>query len=240
MDRIARRTPIHRLHATAGAVFASLGEVCVVERYDGNQEFERAARLALADLSTHPRMGVRGPRSVEWLESLGMRVPSEPNRGTRQDDGTVALRLSQQEFMVLPPIVPPPGWQASFSMSHERARHEGVFLLPRSESHGWLVLTGELAPEVLAKLCGVDMRLRKFANGTVAQTSVARIDGVVARSDLGTTPCFSILSDACSTEYLWGCLLDSMQELDGAPVGVEALARHANSPYQTMSSRKSV
>jgi len=210
-----------------------------VAGYGRTDEEACVAHLALADLSTHPRIGVRGPGSVGWLGSLGMRVPPGPNSGVQQEDGTVALRLSSEDFMLLSPIVPSSGWQATLSLPRAQARHLSVYMLPRAESHGWFALAGALAHEVLAKLCSIDLRVLKFVNGAVAQTSIARVDGVVARSDLVLTPCFHLLCDSSYTEYLWSCLLDAMKEFAGARVGVEALARHAGCSYQTLP-RKSI
>jgi sarcosine oxidase subunit gamma len=67
------------------------------------------------------------------------------------------------------------------------------------------------------------MRTHKFAGHEIAQTSLARVNAIILRNDLATTPCFFILSDVTSTEYLWDALLDAMVEFEGSPVGIEAL-----------------
>ena len=95
--------------------------------------------------------------------------------------------------------------------------------MPRAHSHCWLALTGRHTAEMLAKVCGVDMRTHKFADGNVAQTSIARLNGILIRNDLGDTTAFYLLADCASADYLWPCLLDAMDEFDGAPVGLEAL-----------------
>jgi sarcosine oxidase subunit gamma len=76
---------------------------------------------------------------------------------------------------------------------------------------------------MFSKICGVDLRTHKFAQGQIAQTSVAKINAVVVRHDLGTTPCFYIFSDIASTEFLWDCLLDAMEEHQGVAIGVAAI-----------------
>src|SRR5262249_57341388 len=97
----------------------------------------------------------------------------------------------------------------------------------RAESQAWFGVTGEQAPAMCAKICGVDLRLHRFAAGAVAQTSVAKMSAFVIRADLGGTPAFHLLADSASALYLWTCVLDAMAEFDGAPVGWSALRKSA-------------
>jgi hypothetical protein len=55
--------------------------------------------------------------------------------------------------------------------------------VPRADSHLWFLLTGGLVPEMLAKLCGIDLRPHKFAPLAVAQTQAARISVIIACDD---------------------------------------------------------
>jgi sarcosine oxidase subunit gamma len=91
--------------------------------------------------------------------------------------------------------------------------------MPRAESHAWFLVTGERAPGMFAKICGVDLRPHRFAIGAIAQTSLAKMSAIVIRADLGEVPAYHVLADSASAEYLWGCLLDAMAEFAGAPVG---------------------
>ena len=49
--------------------------------------------------------------------------------------------------------------------------------VPRADSHCWFALSGLHAAEMFAKICGVDLRAHRFAEGAIAQTSVARMTG---------------------------------------------------------------
>jgi sarcosine oxidase subunit gamma len=99
--------------------------------------------------------------------------------------------------------------------------------MPRAESHAWFIVAGERAPAMFAKLCGVDLRPHRFALGSIAQTSLAKMSAIVIRADLGDAPAFHVLADSASAEYLWGCLVDAMAEFAGAPVGWAAVRRLA-------------
>ncbi|MNL54192.1 Sarcosine oxidase, gamma subunit family [compost metagenome] len=96
-------------------------------------------------------------------------------------------------------------------------------MLPREDSHGWLQLSGVFVAEVMAKLCGVDLRSQAFAPGAVAQTSAARINVIVISMGSKATPAFQILFDRASLDYFKGALMDAMGEFGGTVVGTEAL-----------------
>jgi sarcosine oxidase subunit gamma len=76
---------------------------------------------------------------------------------------------------------------------------------------------------MLAKLCGVDLADESFSDGSVAQTSLARLSAIVIRNDFGSGIAFSILADSASAEYLWDCLIDAMDEFSGSICGIESL-----------------
>ena len=48
------------------------------------------------------------------------------------------------------------------------------------------------------------------------------MNAIVIRADLGATPGFHVLADSASAEYLWGCIVDAMEEFGGALVGLAA------------------
>ena len=96
--------------------------------------------------------------------------------------------------------------------------------LPRLDSHAWFLVTGEHAPAMFAKICGVDLRPEKFDDLAIAQTSIARITAIAIRDDRGGYPAYHLLCDSASANYFWDCLLDAMAEFDGRPVGLAALA----------------
>ena len=50
----------------------------------------------------------------------------------------------------------------------------------------------------MAKVCGIDLRPASFADGAVAQTSVAGLTATVIRADLGVTNAFYLLGDSAS------------------------------------------
>jgi len=228
-----RRSQLYRLHKNAGARFEDYdGALCVSHyfRQDHRQdaghssEISQARDLGLADLSTLSRIGFKGRGAPDWLQKQGARLPEKPNQALIQADGSLLARLSEQEALVLRALQAANAWLVRLQDNAGSAAAQHAYLLPRADSHCWLALTGEHAAQTLAKVCAVDLRLHKFAQGDVAQTSVARVNAIVIRCDLDKdAPCFYLLCDVSFTEFLWTSLIDAMQEFGGQPVGLTSL-----------------
>jgi len=168
-------------------------------------------RCTLVDLTDLPRVGFRGTQSAEYLQARGFSLPEAPNRAVTQADGSHIARLSQTEYLILGSHQ-----DQGERIADEEARWEldynANYLLPRQDSHAWLQLSGECISEVMAKLCGVDLRAQAFAPGAVAQTSAARINVIVVNVGGESQPAFQILFDRASLEYFKGAVLDAMAE----------------------------
>lgn len=216
----SERSPLHPKHA--GARLGRLRNSVIVARYGDADESEQARRCGLVDLTNLARVGFRGADAAAYLESHGFSLPQAPNQVVTQADGSHVARLSQTEYLLL----------GSLGDAGERiAQEEGAwtfgpaanYLLPRQDSHAWLLLTGAHIVKVMAKLCGVDLRPEVFPRGAVAQTSAARINVIVINAGPDELPCFQILCDRASVNYFWDAVLDAMQEFGGKPVGIDAL-----------------
>ena len=227
MTTVARRSFVHERLIIAGGTDWRPAHGGQVPGHFGAPEADRGAlvRLALVDLSLYPRTGFKGAGAPEWLARQGVQL-LEPNCARRQADGTLALRLAPREALLLTDR----SGEHDFS-SLEAAWHADRssgdagpigFPVPRSDSHLWFLLTGAYVPEMLAKLCGVDLRPHKFAPLAVAQTQAARSSVIIVRDDTAL-PAWHLLADSASAVYLWDCLLDAMAEWQGRPVGIDAL-----------------
>ena len=224
----ARRSFLYRKLAAAGASFSEIGGAAVALDFgDPDGEAQAARRLGLADLSVLPHTGFKGAGVVAWLRGQGVEVSEEPNWAPRQAGGGLAVRQAAAEVMILGDLSGDGGWperlkQAWWAEPVPPPSPRG-FPMPRDETHAWLAVTGAHAAAMFAKLCAVDLRVPAFPQGRVAQTSIARLNGVLVRDDRGGVPFFHLLADCAAAEYLWDCLRDAMAEFDGAPVGLTAL-----------------
>jgi sarcosine oxidase subunit gamma len=188
------------------------------ERYIGLSPLQNCTLIDLTDM---PRVGFRGQQSAEYLNARGFYLPDAPNRAVTQADGSHVARLSQTEYLILGSLQ-----DRGQRIADEEARweldHSANYLLPRQDSHAWLQLCGLHVAEVMAKLCGVDLRPQAFAPGSVAQTSAARINVIVINLGSEELPAFQILCDRASLEYFKGAVLDAMGEFDGKLLELDA------------------
>jgi sarcosine oxidase subunit gamma len=113
----------------------------------------------------------RGAQSGEYLQSRGFSLPDKPNQAITQPDGSHVARLSQTDLLL--GSLRDRGERIADEEARWEMDHLANYLLPREDSHAWMQLSGAHAAEVMAKLCGVDLRSAAFAHGAVAQTSAA-------------------------------------------------------------------
>ncbi|TFY95615.1 sarcosine oxidase [Pseudomonas nabeulensis] len=211
------RSPLHSVHGDAA--LTSFGGKPFVDAYANENR-----ACGLVDLANLHRVGFRGAQAAEFLSGKGFNLPQVPNTAVRQPGGEWIARLSMNEYFLLGALNDggerlaqlETGWTLS---------QQANYCLPRQDSHTCLALFGARISEVMAKLCGVDLSASAFAPGSVAQTSVARVNGIVVNTGTDDGPCFHLLFDRASAHYLWHVLIDALQEFDGAPAGVTALPR---------------
>lgn len=219
-----RRSMIYRLLAAGGAHFESRTDAaCAMHYGDLAGELKLARRLGIADLSTSARTGFKGRDTPAWLSSREVDLPEAPNRARLQNDGTLVARLSNDEHLFLGGPGDGAGLIERLDGAWDIQAGRMCYRMPRAHTHAWFAITGQFAVEMFSTVCGVDLRPEKFANYAIAQTSVARTNGIVIRADTPSTPVFHLLADSASAEYLWTGLLDALQPFRGGPVGLASL-----------------
>ena len=182
--------------------------------------------LALADLSAWPRLGLKGGGAFAFARECDLFIPPRVNEAGVCARGGLVARLGVEELLLLE-VHTHPGWCESIESAWAALRANGVnrrigWPVPRQDTHAWMRIAGEKGPQMLAKLCAVDLRTHRFAPLQVVQTSVARIGAIVIRVDLGAVPAFHLLCDSSYAEYLWGCLVRAMAEYRGRIVEARA------------------
>ncbi len=204
-----------RLIAQA-ARFAEIGDTAVATEFPDLG----APTLGLTDLNPLPRTGIKGPRTLEHLRTRSWPVPEQNNMAVAAADGELVCRLADQEVLVL---AAPQRWLAAQSTPLDALEasvdDNGAWIAPRRDSHCWFTLRGPDAAACLQKLCGVDLRKESFSPGSIAQTSIARLNGIVCRSPV-TPDEFHILADSASAVWFWDVLLDAADEFGGGPLGL--------------------
>lgn len=215
---------LYRELAALGARFAEVnGSAAALELAAGEgAEREAARRLGLADVSALRRGGYKGWAALDWLRSQGVDIGAN-NTTVAQPDGTRVARLADSEALILGDLDGQSALLDRVEAAWSIESAVGAYPVPRPDTNVWFAVTGEHAAAMMAKLCGVDLRPKSFADGAVAQTSVARMSAIVIRRDLGRTLAYDLIADSASAAYMWGCVTDAMAEFGGAPVGLAAL-----------------
>lgn len=213
-----KRSLTYRLHDAVS--YTERDGTCLVDVYTGQSGVEQLSECALLDLSGVHRTGLRGKQTEKVLAQEGLPFPEKPNQVSISDKGAMVARLGSTESWVLDnPLQEVSG----LGMLELRVLNEpGCYPLYCQHSHAWFALTGRHLPELMAKICGVDLREEAFPLGSIVQTSVARVGAIIIHHQLEGLPAFSIMSDSSSAEYLWHALIDATQEFQGKPVGLGA------------------
>ena len=169
------------------------------------------SKIALVDLSTLARSGMKGSHLRKWIDSNDYAVGEDSNRAYEQRDGVLIARLSPGELLLLSSPASP---SISALTSVPDANYR-CYPVHRQDSHYWFSLTGPRCPEMFVKLCAVDLSPDAFENHSVAQTSVAKTSAIILRHDNNDMLYYYLLGDSSTMLYMWTCLVDAMKEFDG-------------------------
>lgn len=216
----ARRTPVRRLLEESHATWRELGDTAVAETV-GDAPIEDM--LGIVDLSPLPRLGFKGSGTIEAARRCGIALEGTPNRAFRQADGGLCLVLSRGEIVLLSNLRGDGDRLAQLESGWRLEDEECTYPMPRRDSHAWFAVAGTAAPAMLAKICAIDLRLDRFPDLAIAQTSIAKMSAIVSRADTGITPTFHLLADSAAALYLCSCICDAAEEFGGRIVGLKAL-----------------
>lgn len=214
----AERSPITKTVTTSE--YESYGQGKTFLKSDMTHTETQIQHSAIVDLTNLSRVGFRGVDTASYLSGYGFSLPEQPNSSLLQSDGGWVARLSATEYLLL-------GSLNDFGERIQQLENDWLmderanYLLPRQDSHAWFQLTGHTAVAVMAKLCAVDLSPEVFGIGQIAQTSIARINGIVINVSDENTVKFTILCDRAAALYLWQMLQDAIHEFDGKVVGIE-------------------
>jgi sarcosine oxidase subunit gamma len=165
----------------------------------------------LQDFSLNKRCGFRGPNAAVHLASLDLPVPEQPNLACTTEQDLTILRLSKNEFWVLADTT---AAEEHLNTVLDTPTPNECYPLFCQDSHAWLELSGQHLADIMAKVCAVDMRESEFTLGSIAQTSVARINAIVVHRQSANGPVFTLLSDSSSASYFWDAIEDAMLEFN--------------------------
>ena len=162
----------------------------------------RSARRASSASPTSRRC--RAPASRARASPTGSRrrgvaLGAESNRAYPAPAACSTARLAPSEVLILGPLDGDAERRSPRSSTPGATTAAGVWPVPRRDASFWFIGdAARIAPAMFAKICGVDLRPKSFANHAIAQTSVARTNAIVIRDDLGDVLAFHLLGDSAS------------------------------------------
>jgi sarcosine oxidase subunit gamma len=185
-------------------------------RLRGHHGKSAAGAIAIRDCSNVGRTGFKGAGTTDWLQTRVDVLPKQPNLAVFPGGGAIIARLGKEEYLILDGCQPAESLAArldcEWDQGGKQAERPCGFPLPRADSHSWLRLEGRCVPEMMAKICAVDVRASGFSPGFVAQTVVARIGAVLIRDGDAASYALHLLTDSASANYLWDVLEDAGAE----------------------------
>ena len=221
-----RRIPAYRWHAQQKAIFKTISESETPAHYgqDALTEAKVARQLAAIDLCAFPRCGFKGPGTVEWLKTQGIVVPNECNQALRQSDDCLVLRCGSTDIVIAGDITLRSNRPAELKSAHaQSSQQQRGYDALREEGYTWFMLIGEQTPDLLARLCEVDMRPHVFADLAIAQTRLAGLSVIAARCDFATLYAMHLFFDTASSVYFCETLSELLESFNGRFVGHECL-----------------
>lgn len=182
-----------------------------------------AAALTLADLTPLAKVGVRAPAGGAMAQALG--VPY--GRAARDGNGALVTGSGPGEWLALGPAGAEHALtQRLDQLAAQAAAGELVSVIVLTHGRALVRLTGELAADLLAKVCGIDFSDAVTPDGAVFRSSVAKLVTDVVRDDTAPSagpptaadPVRSYLlhCDRSAGQYLFDALLDA-----GAEFGID-------------------
>ena len=223
-----KRSPVYRKLLFENAKFKEInGFLSLASLTDLALEVEYTKNMAICDMSWLPRSGLKGNDAINWLKTMSLRFPEKTNLTVKTENGYLIIKLGNMEYLILAD----PNYKSLQSINNLvdidsimlNSENGKVYHLPKLDSHACFLVCGCCTPQLLAKLCAIDLRTKSFKNLDVVQTSIARVNAIVIRNDLENSLAYLVLIESSYSEYFWDCLIDGINEFDGKIIGVNAL-----------------
>ncbi len=197
---VLAHSPMERCARAAGARFEARDGWLVAVSYD-----RPPAETGWADMSHLVKLEADGPARDAELRELG--------HAERADDAWWCP-VSRRRTLVL----------AEPAAARELRERLGARAVDVTTAYAALAIVGPGAREVLVRQCALDLRPSAAPVGAFRPGSVARTPTFVLRE---AEERYLVLFGAALGEHMWTVLADAAEQLGGAPIGADALAREA-------------
>jgi heterotetrameric sarcosine oxidase gamma subunit len=164
-----------------------------------------AAELKIIDCTPLAKILVLASPDGEVARALG--VPF--GRAARDPRGTLVVGSGPGEWLLLAT----PGTSLAVTQRVDEVQDEGIVSV-FDATHGRAIMriTGARAPDLLAKVCAIDLADEVTPNGAAFRSSVAKLVTDVVRDDSGGSRSYLLHCERSSGQYLFDALIDAGHE----------------------------
>ena len=164
-----------------------------------------AADLKIIDCTPLAKVLVLASPDGEVARALG--VPF--GRAARDPHGTLVVGSGPGEWLLLAE----PGTSAAVTQRVEEVKDETlVSVFDAMHGRAIMRITGAKAPDLLAKVCAIDLADEVTPNGAAFRSSVAKLITDVVRDDSGGSRSYLLHCERSSGQYLFDALIDAGHE----------------------------
>jgi heterotetrameric sarcosine oxidase gamma subunit len=217
------RSPLHNWHAAHAARFEERQRAQVVLAYEGVEP--EPAGLALVDLSVFSKLVLvgKGVPAVAGtlLEASSMSQPRVVG-ALPGPDRELACRLTRDRLLLL---ASSPTSARFEELMRKLSQEEDLLAADATASYAWFELLGPDTEQVLRRLTSLDVSRTGLPAGTCAETSLARIPGLIVRPPEGPGQSIHVLVASDLGEYVWETLLAAGSRWGIVPVGLASRQR---------------
>ena len=172
--------------------------------------WEVSARRSAADLKIidcTPLAKVLVLASTEGELARALRVPF--GRAARDAYETLVVGSGPGEWLLLAE----PGTSAAVTQRVEEVKGERlVSVFDATHARALVRITGARTPDLLAKVCAIDLADEVTPNGAAFRSSVAKLVTDVVRDDSGGSRSYLLHCERSSGQYLFDALIDAGHE----------------------------
>jgi heterotetrameric sarcosine oxidase gamma subunit len=166
-----------------------------------------AAELKITDCTPLAKILVLAPTDGGLARALG--VPF--GRAARDTHGTLVVGSGPGEWLLLST----PGTSAEVTGRLEQIQDEGlVSVFDATHGRALMRITGARAPDLLAKVCAIDLSEAVTPNGAAFRSTVAKLVTHVVRDDRDGEHSYLLHCERSSGQYLFDALLEAGAEYD--------------------------
>jgi heterotetrameric sarcosine oxidase gamma subunit len=164
-----------------------------------------AAELRITDCTPLAKTLVLAPTDGELVRALG--VPF--GRAARDEHGTLVVGSGPGEWLLL--AAPGTGTQVAGRV-HKTSDEGLVSVFDATHGRALIRITGARTPDLLSKVCAIDLADEVTPDGAAFRSSVAKLVTDVVRDDSKETRSCLLHCERSSGQYLFDALMDAGDE----------------------------